>query len=111
MGRHQYATVILAVHARSDVLQLESLYQNILNWSDDEEIRRQIDCKLLQNGYEKLLILPQEEKLEQKVKVQSWARGLVILKHPFELAWRIVIEWKDCESLGILALKLSYTPH
>jgi len=79
---------------------LEEYYQQILNWSDDEELRRQIDCKLLQHGYEKLMVFPKENKLEQRVKVENWARGLVILKHPFELAWRIVIEWKDCESIG-----------
>ncbi|KAA8909787.1 hypothetical protein FN846DRAFT_941480 [Sphaerosporella brunnea] len=79
--------------------QLEELYQNILNWSDDEELRRQIDCKLLQHAYNKLLVFPKENKLEQRVKVENWARGLVILKYPFELAWRIVIEWKDCETL------------
>jgi superkiller protein 3 len=81
---------------------LEELYQNILNWSDDEELRRQIDCRLLQHAYNKLLVFPKENKLEQRVKVESWARGLVILKHPFELAWRIVIEWKDCETIGII---------
>lgn len=80
---------------------LEDLYQNILNWSDQEDVRRQIDCKLLQHAYNKLLVFPREGKLQQRLKVESWARGLVILKHPFELAWKIVIEWKDCESIGI----------
>lgn len=79
---------------------LEELYQNILNWSHDEELRRTIDCKLLQHGYDKLLVFPKEHKLAQRLKVENWARGLVILKYPFELAWRIVIEWKDCESIG-----------
>lgn len=80
---------------------LEELYQNILNWSDDEDLRRQIDCKLLQHAYHKLLVFPKENKLEQRLKVENWARGLVILKYPFELAWRIVIEWRDCESIGM----------
>lgn len=79
---------------------LEELYQNILNWSDDEELRRDIDCRLLKHAYDKLLVLQKENKLAQRLKVENWARGLVILKHPFELAYRIVIEWKDCESIG-----------
>ncbi|KAI5789864.1 hypothetical protein FPQ18DRAFT_38049 [Pyronema domesticum] len=79
---------------------LEDLYQRILDWSDDEEIRRNVDCKQLQHAYDKLTVFPKEQKLAQRVKVESWARGLVILKYPFELAWKIVIEWKDCESLG-----------
>lgn len=86
---------------------LEDLYQNILNWSDDEELRRSIDCKLLQHGYNKLLVFPKENKLGQRLKVENWARGLVILKYPFELAWRIVIEWKDCESIGMNWLPLA----
>jgi superkiller protein 3 len=81
---------------------LEDLYQRILDWSDDEEIRRNVDCKQLQHAYDKLTVFPKEQKLAQRVKVESWARGLVILKYPFELAWKIVIEWKDCESLGMI---------
>jgi len=80
---------------------LEDLYQKILNWSDQEEVRRQIECKLLQHAFNKLLVFPKEAKLQQRLKVENWARGLVILKYPFELAWKIVIEWKDCESIGI----------
>lgn len=79
---------------------LEVLYQEILNWSDDEEVRRTVDAKLLQHGYDKLLVVPKEQKQEQRKKVEKWAEGLVILKHPFELAWKIVIEWKNCESIG-----------
>lgn len=79
---------------------LEGLYQEILNWSDDEEVRRTIDTKLLQHGYDKLLVMPREEKQEQRKKVEKWAEGLVILKYPFELAWKIAIEWKDCENIG-----------
>lgn len=79
---------------------LEDIYQNIVNWSDDEEIRRATECKLLQRGYDKLMVLTKENKLQQRLKVESWARGLVILNYPFELAWRIVLEWKDCESIG-----------
>lgn len=85
---------------RTDTHQLEELYQNILNWSDDEELRRTIDTKLLQFGFNKLMVLQKEHKLQQRLKVENWARGLVILKYPFELAWRIVIEWKDCQSIG-----------
>ena len=79
---------------------LEELYQNTLNWSDDEALRRVVDCKLLQHAYNKLLVFPKETKLQQRLKVENWARGLVVLKYPFELAWRTVIEWKDCENIG-----------
>jgi superkiller protein 3 len=50
------------------------------------------------------MVLPKEGKLGQRIKVETWARGLVILKYPFELAWKIVVEWKDCESIGARSL-------
>lgn len=93
----------VALEVKREVLgvsPLERLYQEILNWSDDEEVRRTVDTKLLQHAYDKLLVVPREKKQEQREKVEKWAEGLVILKHPFELAWKIFIEWKDCESIG-----------
>ncbi|KAG0633574.1 hypothetical protein HOY80DRAFT_991029 [Tuber brumale] len=79
---------------------LEELYQEIINWSDDEEVRRKADTKLLQHCYDKLLAFPKEKKPVLRNKVWKLADGLVILKYPYELAWNIVIEWKDCENIG-----------
>lgn len=93
----------VAVEVKREVLgasPLEGLYLDILNWSDDEEVRRNVDTKLLQHGYDKLIVAPNEEKVELRKKVLKWAEGLVILKYPFELAWKVVVEWKDCESIG-----------
>jgi len=56
----------------------------------------------LRHGYEKLLALPVGKKPEQVQKVKKWAEGMVILKFPYELAWRLFIEWQDCEILGML---------
>lgn len=89
---------------------LEGLYQEILNWSDDEEVRRMVDTKLLQHGYDKLLVAPKEQKQKQREKVVKWAEGLVILKYPFELAWKIVIEWRDCENIGRIPRCGPYKP-
>ncbi|CUS14034.1 unnamed protein product [Tuber aestivum] len=79
---------------------LEELYQELINWSDDEEVRREADTKLLQHCYEKLLAFPKEKKPKLRNKVWKLADGLVILKYPYELAWDIVLEWKDCEKIG-----------
>ncbi|RPA79124.1 hypothetical protein BJ508DRAFT_143997 [Ascobolus immersus RN42] len=43
-----------------------------------------------------------DQKRETRDKVLEWAKGLVILKHPFELAWMLVIEWADVADLGQL---------
>ena len=74
---------------------LEELYQNIIDWSHDDELRRQYEEKLLQRGYDTLLILPKEQKPGKKDQVIKLAHGMVIIKHPFHLAWRIELEWKD----------------
>ncbi|KAI5793819.1 hypothetical protein DFH27DRAFT_516715 [Peziza echinospora] len=79
---------------------LEDVYHNILNWSDSDEVRREIDEKLLYRGFEKLVVLPSEKKLEQRAKVWKQAEGIVILNHPLEPAWRLFIEWKDCENIA-----------
>ncbi|RPA93643.1 protein prenylyltransferase [Choiromyces venosus 120613-1] len=79
---------------------LEELYQELINWSDDEEVRRVTDSKLLQHCYEKLLAFPEEKKTALRSRVWKLAEGLVILKYPYELAWYIMIEWKDCENIG-----------
>lgn len=87
--------------AVSHDFQLESLYTNIINWADDEETRRNTDEKLLAHGYNKMLAFPPgEKKNEMRQKVQKWAEGLVILNYPSDLAWRIVLEWKDVQELG-----------
>lgn len=83
--------------------ELEDIYGAIIDWADDESgTRRQTEEKLLQHAYDHLAALQEPEKLEKLVKVQEIADGLVILKHPFLLAWSIVLEWKDVERLGDL---------
>lgn len=74
---------------------LESWYDEIINWTHDDEIRRQYEEKLLQHAYDTLVVLPTEKKAEKREQVQRMAQGLVILKHPFQLAWKVDLEWND----------------
>lgn len=94
---------------------LETLYQNVVDWTQDDDIRRQYEEKLLQRAYDTLVTLPTPKKPEKRQQVVTLAQGLVILKHPFELAWRIVVEWKDGETLdewdaGILREYIAFFP-
>ena len=79
---------------------LESVYQNIINWITDDEVRRQYEEKLLQRAYDTLIVLNTSGKAEKQIQVQELARGMVVVKHPFALAWDIAIEWKDAEDLS-----------
>ena len=94
---------------------LEQLYQNIVDWCVDDEVRRKYEEKLLQHAYDTLLVLPSQTKAEKREQVQKLARDMVIIKHPFVLAWQITLEWKDGETLadwdaGILREFIEYFP-
>lgn len=86
--------------------ELESLYTCIIDWTDDHEIRRLYEEKLLQHAYNALVVLESSKKHHKRAEVENLARGLVILKHPFRLAWKIVLEWKDVEEIGDLDSEL-----
>lgn len=74
---------------------LESLYENVINWTHDDEIRRQYEEKLFQHAYDTLIVVSTPKKAAKREQVQKLAQGLVILKHPFLLAWTIDLDWKD----------------
>lgn len=82
--------------------KVEEIYQKIVDWSIDDEIRREYEEKLLQHAYDTLLVLPSQKKAEKREQVQRLARDMVIIKHPFPLAWQIKLEWNDSETLADL---------
>ncbi|KAK8222154.1 hypothetical protein BKA81DRAFT_404916 [Phyllosticta paracitricarpa] len=84
------------VYGRSD---LEDIYRSVIDWTNDDEIRRQYEEKLLQRAYETLSVLPAEDKHKKRAEVFDLAHGMVIIKHPFALAWEIELEWMDVETL------------
>ena len=78
---------------------LERLYSCIIDWTTDDDMRRIYEEKVLQRAYDTLVVIPSLRKPEKRKRVQKLAEGLVILKHPFSLAWKIVLEWKDVEKI------------
>lgn len=80
--------------------QLEHLYQEIINWTNDDDVRHQTEEKLLRRVYDTLLILPSNQKAEKRASVMKMAEGMVIIKHPYTLAWDIKLEWSDVENIG-----------
>lgn len=87
------------VFAASD---LEELYQGLIDCTDDDELRRHYEEKLVQRVYDHLVILPPKEKAAKRSKLMELCRGLVILKHPFKLAWDVTIEWNDAQNISEL---------
>ncbi|CAJ2509124.1 Uu.00g141500.m01.CDS01 [Anthostomella pinea] len=75
--------------------KLGEIYEQLTLWSHDDDVRRHYEEKLLQFRYDRLLVtLPADKAAELKV-VQKLANDMVIIKHPFKLAWDIAIEWQD----------------
>ena len=79
--------------------QLEELYQQVINWSSDDEQRRQYEEKLLERAYETLVNLPSHEKTVKLDQVLTLAEGMVIVHHPLPLAWNLVLESRDFDDL------------
>ncbi|EEP82735.1 conserved hypothetical protein [Uncinocarpus reesii 1704] len=93
------AEVNLEAFQRSN---LDKLYRGIVDWTYDDATRRTYEEKLLQRGYDYLLALPAGKKPEQRKYVLKSAEDMVIIHHPFELAWKIVLEWKDVSEISEL---------
>lgn len=76
--------------------KLGHVYRQIINWSSDDDVRRQYEEKLLQHCYERLLaFIPGPDKSQELETVLKLAGDMVIIKHPFRLAWDITIDWRD----------------
>ncbi|PHH80330.1 hypothetical protein CDD80_1969 [Ophiocordyceps camponoti-rufipedis] len=80
--------------------RLEHLYRQLINWTSDDNVRRMYEEKLLQYCHDRLLVLPSAVKLEQQSVVIGLARDMVIIKHPFKLAWDIAVNWQDNKEIS-----------
>lgn len=78
---------------------LEDLYRQVIDWTSDDEARRQYEEKLLQRAYDTLVVLPLDSKGGKLDQVLNMAEGMVIIKHEFELAWNLVLETRDMDEL------------
>lgn len=79
--------------------KLGAIYQQLTLWSYDDDIRRQYEEKLLQFRYDLLLATLPAEKASHLEVVEKLANDMVIINHPFKLAWDIAIEWQDVREI------------
>ncbi|KAL9081567.1 MAG: hypothetical protein Q9159_007245 [Coniocarpon cinnabarinum] len=82
--------------------ELEDLYQQVVEWTQDDDERRIYEEKLLQHAYGHMIVLLSDDKILKRRQVQDLAHGMVIIKHPFKLAWDIELEWHDVEDVASL---------
>lgn len=78
---------------------LEHIYQCVIDWCTDDEVRREYEEKLFQRAYDTLVVLPPDEKATKLDQVRKLVDGMVIIRHPYRLAWELWLEWKDVEDL------------
>lgn len=79
--------------------ELEGLYRQVIDWSNDDELRRQYEEKLIQRAYDLLVVLPMEQKADKLDQVLTLAEGMVIIHHALQLAWDLVLETRDLDDL------------
>jgi superkiller protein 3 len=94
---------------------LEELYQKLIDWTNNDDIRREYEQKLLQRAYDTLIVLTAEAKAAKREHVLDIAHGMVIIKHPFLLAWNLHLDWKDVANVqdlevGVLREYLDFFP-
>ncbi|TGO64961.1 hypothetical protein BOTNAR_0082g00030 [Botryotinia narcissicola] len=91
----------VTVEVKREVLKdsdLEEIYNKIIDWTTDDEIRRQYEEKLIKRCLDTLVVLPPgDSKTEKRSKLFKLATDMVLIKHPYKLAWDIAIEWQDPE--------------
>lgn len=80
--------------------ELEELYRGLIDWTQDDDVRHRYEEKLLQRAYDHLLVLPSDKKKAKRDEVYRSAKDMVIIKQPFDLAWKIVLEWNDVEEFS-----------
>jgi superkiller protein 3 len=77
---------------------LDLLYRGIIDWTNDDAVRRQYEEKLFQRAYEDLCVSPADQKAKKKDVVFKAAQDMVIIKHPFEPAWKVFLTWQDVQN-------------
>jgi superkiller protein 3 len=80
--------------------KVDEICQELINWTNDDELRHNLEERTLQRAFDNLSVLSADEKPAQRDRVLTLANGMVIIKHPFQLAWNIALEWVDAEDLA-----------
>ncbi|KAG6202984.1 hypothetical protein E4U50_005951 [Claviceps purpurea] len=81
--------------------RLEHTYRQLINWTNNDDVRRDMEEKLLSLCYDRLLVTPAgPEKAEEQAKVFQLANDMVAIKHPYKVAWDIAIDWQDHKEIS-----------
>ncbi|EDO19252.1 hypothetical protein Kpol_1050p112, partial [Vanderwaltozyma polyspora DSM 70294] len=87
------------VYQSSDV---EDLYVQLINISDDDEERSKFEEELLDHRIVVLKSMPIDLKGSYFQKVKSMVEDMVLVGTKSEKAWKLYFEWQDCTDLNSL---------
>ncbi|ANB15110.1 SKI complex subunit tetratricopeptide repeat protein SKI3 [Sugiyamaella lignohabitans] len=86
---------------------LPRLYQDLMNISNDDDLRRLTEVKLLKHKYQLLKLSPKKAEKENILnEVQEMASGMVIVDSPDPTPWRVSIDWQDVKEFKDLDLSV-----
>ncbi|CAK7208833.1 Superkiller protein 3 [Sporothrix curviconia] len=90
--------VDVTIEVKSEVFAtspLTHVYSELINWTRDDDLRHEYEEKLLAYRVERLAAFSGKQKEDELHEVVQFAKGMVIIKQPFQLAWDIAVDWED----------------
>ena len=90
--------VDVTVEVKSEVFAaspLTHVYSELISWTRDDDLRHAYEEKLLAYRVERLAVFSGKQKDDERHEVVQFAKGMVIIKQPFQLAWDIAVDWED----------------
>lgn len=82
---------------------LPFLYQELINWTSNDELRAETERKLLKSRADLLASAPPGKEKEQlHMEVDDLISGAVIVKSRYSFAWDLYLEWLDPRELSDL---------
>ena len=80
--------------------QVEEKYAALIHWTQDDDLRHELEQQYFQRMFDNLTALPEDQKPAQRDRLLNIANGMVIIKQQFAPAWKVALEWVDAEDLG-----------
>ncbi|CAK7266308.1 Superkiller protein 3 [Sporothrix epigloea] len=90
--------VDVTIEVKSEVFAaspLVHIYSELISWTRDDDLRHEYEEKLLAYRVERLSVFSDQQKEDERHEVIKCAKGMVIIKQPFQLAWDIALDWED----------------
>ncbi|SCU83667.1 LADA_0C12816g1_1 [Lachancea dasiensis] len=86
--------------------EVDAFYQQLINITDDDEKRRDLEAKWLEYRIKVLKSMPADIKPQFFLKVKNMVEDMVVVNHDFLLAWHLYFEWQDYANLNDMDINI-----